>query len=68
MEMDISFGDKKLTINVYIKMDAYDQLLLSEGVYRQLEIITYHQPLYTKAGGGQRVQSAEGLLWGWKQR
>ena len=27
---------------VYIKMDAHDQLFLSEGVCRQLEIIRYH--------------------------
>ena len=27
---------------VYIKMDAKDQLLLSEGVCNQLHIITYH--------------------------
>ena len=27
---------------VYVKMDAQDQLLLSEGVSRQLRIVTYH--------------------------
>ena len=27
---------------VYVKMDAKDQLLLSEGVCSQLHIITYH--------------------------
>ena len=27
---------------VYVKMDAPEQLLLSEGVFRQLGIITYH--------------------------
>ena len=42
MELDNSFGNKKLKTNVYIKMDAYDQLLLSEGICRQLGIITYH--------------------------
>ena len=42
MELDISFGNKTLKTNVYIKMDAYDQLLLSEGICRQLGIITYH--------------------------
>ena len=30
---------------VYVKMDAFDQLLLSEGVYRQLGIVTYHPSL-----------------------
>ena len=29
---------------VYVKMDAHDQLLLSEGVCRQLGIIVYHHP------------------------
>ena len=32
MDMDISFGDKTLNTTVYNKMDAADQLLLSEGV------------------------------------
>ena len=27
---------------VYVKMDAYDDLLLSEGVCWQLGIVTYH--------------------------
>lgn len=28
---------------MYIKMDARDQLLLSEGVHHQLGIIAYHE-------------------------
>ena len=31
---------------VYIKMDASDQLLLSEGVCRQLGIVMYHPSLH----------------------
>jgi hypothetical protein len=27
---------------IYVKMDAFDQLLLSEGVCRQLGIVSYH--------------------------
>ena len=27
---------------IYIKMDAADQLLLSEGVCRQLGVVTFH--------------------------
>ena len=42
MEMDISFAGKTLRTTVYIKMDAVDQLLLSEGVCRQLGIVAYH--------------------------
>ena len=42
MDLDITFGDKIMKTAVYIKMDAVDQLLLSEGVCRQLDIISYH--------------------------
>ena len=42
MDLDISFGEKMMTTPVYIKMDAHDQLLLSEGVCRQLGIIQFH--------------------------
>ena len=48
MEMDISFEDRTLATTVYIKMDAADQLLLSEGVCRQLCIVTYHPPLVSR--------------------
>jgi hypothetical protein len=42
MEMDITFDGRVIKTPVYIKMDAHDQLLLSEGVCRQLGI-TYHE-------------------------
>ena len=42
MELTIAFGDKKRSTQVYIKLDAADQLLLSEGVCRLLDIVTYH--------------------------
>ena len=42
MDLNISFGDKTMQTPVYIKMNAHDQLLLSEGVCRQLGIISYH--------------------------
>ena len=42
MDMEISFHDTTIKTVVYIKMDAADQLLLSEGVYQQLGIVTYH--------------------------
>ena len=45
MEMEISFQGKTMKTTVYIKMDACDQLLLSEGVCRQLGIVTYHPSL-----------------------
>ena len=32
MELDVEFNDKKIKTTIYIKMNAHDQLLLSEGV------------------------------------
>ena len=51
MMMNVSFGDKTMRTAVYIKMDAHDQLLLSEGVCRQLSIITYHPDVQVWRGG-----------------
>jgi len=42
MDLEIAFEDRVVTTSVYVKMDAQDQLLLSEGVCRQLGIIQYH--------------------------
>ena len=42
MDLEILFDDKAMVTPVYIKMDAQEQLLLSEGVCRQLGIIHYH--------------------------
>ena len=36
--LDISFGEKTMQTRVYVKMDTHDQLLLSEGVCRQLHV------------------------------
>ena len=45
--LDITFLDKTLRTPVYVKMDAPDPLLLSEGVCRQLGIVSYHPSLST---------------------
>lgn len=42
MDMDLCFADRTMRTTVYIKMDAPDQLLLSEGACRQLGIVSYH--------------------------
>ena len=42
IDLDISFNEKTMKTTVYVKMDAQEQLLLSEGVCRQLGIVTYH--------------------------
>ena len=41
MELTIAFGDKEMSTQVYIKLDAADQLLLSDSVCRLLDIVTY---------------------------
>ena len=42
IEIDISFGDRTMKTTIYIKLDASEPLLLSEGVCYQLGIVTYH--------------------------
>ena len=42
LELDITFGETTMRTPIYVKMDAHDQLLLSEGVCRQLGMISYH--------------------------
>ena len=42
MDLDVSFDGKTMHTPVYIKMNAHEQLLLSEGVCRQLGLISYH--------------------------
>ena len=40
MDLHISFGDIIMRTPVYIKMDAADQLLLSESICRQFSSVT----------------------------
>lgn len=42
LTLDITFGETTMSTSVYVKMDTCDQLLLAEGVCRQLGIISYH--------------------------
>ena len=51
MDLDVSFGEKTMTTPVYVIMNAHDQLLLSEGVYRQLGIISYRPEVEIWRGG-----------------
>ena len=53
MDLDVTFDEKTMCTPIYVKMDVHDQLLLSEGVCRQLEIITYH-PNVEKWRGGRK--------------
>ena len=55
MEVDISFNDRTMKTSVYIKMDAPEQLLLSEGVCRQLGILTYHPDVQPGNGDNREL-------------
>ena len=54
VSLDIAFQDKTIRTPVYIKMDATDQLLLSEGVCHQLGLIEYHPDVEVWRGGRKR--------------
>ena len=57
MDLDLTFDDKTMKTTVYIKMDARDQLLLSEGVCRQLGILSYHPQVEVWRGRRRRGRS-----------
>ena len=57
LELDISFAGTTMRTPVYVKMDAPDQLLLSEGVCRQLGIISYHPSVVQLKGGNKPANS-----------
>ena len=42
MDLDVTFEGVTMCTPIYIKSDAHEQLLLSEGVCRQLNIVRYH--------------------------
>ena len=42
MDLDLTFDGQTMKTPIYVKIDSHEQLLLSEGVCRQLGIITYH--------------------------
>ena len=49
-----TFGEKEISTQVYIKVDAADQLLLSEGVSRLLGIVEYHPDVQIWRGGRKK--------------
>lgn len=55
LKLDVSFGDRTMTTDVYVKMDASEPLLLSEGVCRQLGIVTYHPEVEAPQPQAQEV-------------
>ncbi len=66
MDLDVTFDDRTMKTAVYIKMDAHDQLLLSEGVCRQLGIIAYHKAVEAWRGG--RKKARQGGAGRWKEQ
>lgn len=66
MDLYVSFDDKTMKTLVYLKVDAHDQLLLSEGVCRQLGTISYHPEV--QAWGGGRKQSPNAQKEGAKDK
>ena len=60
MDLDITFKGKTMCTPVYVKMDAQDQLLLSEGVCRQLNILMYDPDVQVWRGGRRRKQYKRG--------
>ena len=58
LQLDISFGEKAMQTRVYVN---HDQLLLSEGICRQLGILTYYQDVKTKNNGSQGEEDSKGV-------
>ena len=57
VDLDITFDGRTMCIPVYIKSDAHEQLLLSEGVCRQLGILQYHVAVEPWRGRMRQNQS-----------
>ena len=55
LELDICFQDRTMMTDIYVKMDASEPLLLSEGVCRQLGIVTYHPDVDASQPQAQEV-------------
>lgn len=62
MDLDVMFEDRTMRTPVYVKMDAHDQLLLSEGVCRQLGIVSYHDKVEKWRGGLKQTTTDENTM------
>lgn len=60
IDLDISFADETIRTTVYIKVDASDQLLSSEGVCRQLGIDMYHPSVQPRKAKDHQKDSPMG--------
>ena len=64
LDLDITFEGCTMNTPIYVKMDAKEELLLSEGVCRQLGIVKYHEkvvPGYSKTEGMTSNTRKEGM-------
>ena len=64
MDLDVTFDGTTMKTPIYVKADAPEQLLLAEGVCRQLKIIMYHPNVLGPKGGkvvsnGPLVETAD---------
>jgi len=62
IDVDVTFQDKVMKTPVYVKMDAPEELLLSEGICRQLGILSYHphvEPRQTGTKEGTNNETPE---------
>ena len=59
MDLDISFNGKTMCTPVYIKMDSQEALLLSEGVCRQLGMVTYHSRVVARGEQGHSCHEGQ---------
>ncbi len=57
LDLELSFEGKAITTSVYVKLDAYDQLLLSEGVCQSLGIVNYHLAVIPYARNKERKRA-----------
>ena len=58
MELVIAYQGRTMQTPIYIKLDAPEQLLLGEGVCRQLGIVTYH-PLVCNQRKKKNVRASQ---------
>ena len=58
MELDIAYQGMTMKTPIYIKLNAPEQLLLKEGVCRQLSIVTYH-PIVSNRKRKESLQAGE---------
>ncbi|CAI8046512.1 hypothetical protein GBAR_LOCUS25737, partial [Geodia barretti] len=61
LDLDVTFQGKTMKTPIYLKMDAKESLLLSEGVCRQLGIVSYH-PQVTPGGNHSKEKITSDVL------